>query len=100
MPSTPPPAHQRAPRLTESELHQALDELDAKIKTLHNRAHATAAGSPNTYEQHAAALEAKRALLAQQLGQSPTPTDGSEPGVWSQIKRGIDGLREDLRNIL
>ncbi|GAA4357195.1 hypothetical protein GCM10023185_21740 [Hymenobacter saemangeumensis] len=100
MPSTPPPAHQRAPQLSESELRQALDELDAKIKTLHNRAHATAAGSPNTYQEHAAALETKRALLAEQLGQAPTPADGSEPGVWGQIKRGIDGLREDLRNIL
>jgi hypothetical protein len=100
MPSTPPPEHQRAPRLSESELRQALDELDAKIRTLHNRAHATVAGSPNTYEEHAAALEAKRALLARQLGDAPTPADGSEPGVWSQIRRGIDTLRDDLRNIL
>ena len=100
MPSTPPPEHQRAPRLSENELRQALDELDAKIKTLHNRANATAAGSPNTYEEHAAALETKPALLAEQLGQSPTPADGSEPSIWNQIKQGIDGLREDLRRIL
>jgi len=100
MPSTPPPSHQRAPQLSEAALRQALDELDAKIKTLHNRAHATAAGSPNTYQEHAAALETKRALLAEQLGQAPTPADGSEPGVWSNIKRGIDALRDDLRTIL
>jgi hypothetical protein len=100
MSSTPSPDHQRAPRLSESELRQALDELDAKIKTLYNRSHATAAGSPNTYQEHAASLEAKRTLLAEQLGQAPTPPDGSEPSVWNQIRRGIDGLREDLRTIL
>lgn len=100
MSSTPSPDAQRPPQLSEYSLRQALGELDAKIKTLHNRAHATAAGSTNTYEAHAEALEAKRARLAEQLGQSPTPADGSEPSVWEQIRRGIDGLREDLRKIL
>jgi hypothetical protein len=100
MNSTPAPDHQRAPRLSEAELRQALDELDTKIRTLHNRAHATAAGSPNTYETHATSLEAKRARLAEQLGQYPTPADGSEPSVWTQIRRGIDTLRDDLRTIL
>jgi hypothetical protein len=100
MSSTPAPAHQRAPRLSETELRQALDELDAKIKTLHNRVQATAAGSPNTYQQHAASLEAKRALLVQQLGSAPAPADGSEPSVWAQISNGITTLRDDLRNIL
>jgi len=100
MPSTPGPDAQRPPHLSASALHQALTELDAKIKTLHNRAHATAAGSANTYEAHAVALEAKRARLAEQLGQAPAPTDGSEPGVWPQIRRGIEALREDLRNVL
>lgn len=94
----------RAPRLTESELHQALDELDAKIKTLRNRAHATAAGSPSTYQQHADVLEAKRAGLVLQLGQSPAPADGAEAsaeaGVWAQIRRGIESLRDDIRAIL
>ena len=100
MSSTPTPDHQRAPQLSEAALRQALDELDAKIKTLHARAQATAAGSPSTHQQHAASLEAKRALLVQQLGQAPTPADGSEPGIWGQISNGISMLRDDLRNIL
>ena len=94
------PTHPRAPRLSELELRQALDELDAKIQTLHNRVHATAAGSSNTYQQHAEALETKRAQLAEQLGQAPAPADGSEPGVWSQIRRGIETLRDDVKAIL
>ncbi|MCC3155483.1 hypothetical protein Q3A66_20675 [Hymenobacter sp. BT770] len=98
MSSTPGPDAQRPPQLSEHALRQALSELDAKIQTLHNRAHATAAGSPNTYQAHAEALEAKRARLAQQLVQAPA--DGSEPSVWAQILRGIESLREDLRNIL
>ena len=58
------PVNPRAPRLSESDLRQALDELDAKIQTLHNRVQATTAGSANTYQQHADALETKRAQLA------------------------------------
>ena len=100
MSSTPPPDAQRPPQLSEHSLRQALAELDTKIQTLHNRAHATAAGSTNTYEAHAEALEAKRARLAEQLVHAPTPADGSEHNVWNQIRRGIDGLREDLRKIL
>ena len=100
MSSTPGPDAQRPPLLSEHALRQALGELDAKIQTLHNRAHATAAGSSNTYQAHAEALEAKRARLAQQLVQAPAPADGSEPSVWAQILRGIENLREDLRNIL
>ena len=94
------PQHPRTPHLSEPKLSQALEELNAKIKTLRNRAHATAAGSPNTYQQHADALEVKRADLARQLGQSPAPTDGSEPGVWEQIRRGIEKLSKDIRAIL
>ena len=100
MSSTPAPDAQRPPQLSEHDLRQALAELDAKIRTLHNRAHATAAGSTNTYEAHAVSLEAKRALLAEQLSQAPAPADGSQPSVWDQIRRGIDALREDVRNIL
>jgi hypothetical protein len=92
--------HPRAPQLSEAELRQSLSELDAKIQTLRNRAHATAAGSPNTYQQHAEALETKRAQLAEQLGQAPAPADGSEPSVWSQIKRGIESLSDDVKAIL
>ncbi|WP_426062093.1 hypothetical protein [Hymenobacter sp. B1770] len=101
MSSTPGPDAQRPPQLSVHDLHQALAELDAKIRTLHNRAHATAAGSPNTYQAHAEALEAKRARLAEQLGAAPSsPADGSEPSVWGQVRRGIESLREDLRKIL
>ena len=86
----PTPAHPDSPRdphLAEAPLRLALDELDAKIQTLRNRAHATA-------------LEAKRARLAEQLSEAPAPTDGPEPSVWAQIRRGIDGLRDDVRAIL
>ena len=92
--------HPRAPHLTETELRQALAELDNKIQTLRKRAHATAAGSPSTYQQHADALEAKRAGLAGQLGQAPASADGPEPGVWAQIRRGIEALADDVRAIL
>ena len=95
IPETP-----RDPRLSETALRQALDELDAKIKTLHNRAHATAAGSPNTYTAHAAALEAKRARLAEQLGQAPAPASGPEPSAWDHIRRGIETLRDDVQAVL
>ncbi|MDB5234504.1 MAG: hypothetical protein JWR44_1497 [Hymenobacter sp.] len=94
------PMHPRAPRLSETELRQALDELDAKIQTLRNRAHATAAGSPNTYQQHADALETKRAQLAEQLGRASTSGDGAEPSVWAQIKSGIEKLGDDVRAVL
>jgi hypothetical protein len=92
------PLHPRAPQLSEADLRQALDELDAKIKTLYNRAHATAAGSPNTYAQHAEALEAKRAQLAEQLGQAPA--DGADSGLLAQIRHGIEALRDDVRGLL
>ncbi|HEX8326186.1 MAG TPA: hypothetical protein VF629_01510 [Hymenobacter sp.] len=94
------PAHPRAPQLSEAELRKSLTELDAKIQTLRNRTHATAAGSPNTYQQHADALEIKRAQLADQLNQSPAPADGSEPSVWTQIRRGIESLGNDVKAIL
>ncbi len=93
----PESAASPAPHLSATHLRQALDELDAKIHTLRQRAHATAAGSPATYQAHADALEAKRARLAAQLELGP---DGqSEPGAWASIWRGIENLREDLRNI-
>ncbi|GAC1591722.1 MAG: hypothetical protein NVS3B25_11420 [Hymenobacter sp.] len=96
----PTPNHPRAPRLSEPELRQALEELDAKIKTLHNRAHATAAGSPNTYQQHAGALETKRAQLAEQLRHASPAAAGHEPSTWEQIQLGIEELRKDLRDLL
>ena len=99
MPTITIPDFPRDPHLSEKALHQALDELDAKIKTLHNRAHATVAGSPNTYQAHAVALEAKRARLAEQLSQAPTPASGPAPNVWTQIRRGIETLNDDVKAI-
>ncbi|RPD45043.1 hypothetical protein DNI29_20355 [Hymenobacter sediminis] len=110
MATTPSPEHMRAPaHLTAEDLRQALTELDAKIQTLRNRAHATTANSQNTYNQHADALEAKRARLVERLGpDAPTPTasDKSATGpdqdrsAWDEIWHGIENLRQDLRNII
>ena len=88
--------------LTAGTLQLALDELDGKIKTLRNRVHATTAGSQNTYHEHIASLEAKRTKLAAQLSAHPATDSGaSEPhSAWEEIMRGIDNLRDDLRNIL
>ncbi|AMJ65109.1 hypothetical protein [Hymenobacter sp. PAMC 26628] len=87
------------PHLSAADLRRALDELDAKIHTLRQRAYATAAGSPATYQAHADALEAKRARLATQLTEHAS-AGAAEPGAWASIWRGIEALREDLRNIL
>lgn len=98
MTTTTAPDSSRDPHLSEAALRQALNELDTKIQTLRNRAHATATGSPNTYQQHADALEAKRTRLAGQLGQ--VPADDSAPSIWAQIRRGIEALHDDVRAIL
>ena len=90
----------RDPHLSAANLHLALDELDAKIRTLHHRAHATAAGSDNTYEAHAAALEAKRARLAAQLTQAAPPPPGSESGTWQQLRQDIENLGHDVQALL
>lgn len=90
----------RDPQLSAANLHLALDELDAKIRTLHNRAHATAAGSTNTYEAHATALEAKRARLAAQLTQAGASPPGSEPGTWQQLRHDIESLGHDVQALL
>ncbi|MDO7851460.1 hypothetical protein [Hymenobacter convexus] len=92
------PTHPRAPQLSEADLRQALDELDAKIQTLRNRAHATAAGSASTHQQHADALETKRAQLAAQLGQHEA--GGADSGLLHTIRRGIESLRDDVRGLL
>ena len=96
------PTQPRAPHLSEADLRQALSDLDTKIQTLRNRANATAAGSPSTYQQHADALETKRAGLAEQLdqGHTPAPADGAVPDAWTHIRRGIDSLGDDLRKLL
>lgn len=102
MASTPAPDRQRAPFLSARDLRQALTELDAKIKTLHQRAGATAAGSPATYEQHAASLEAKRAKLAAQLDQAPAaaPEAEAETSVWDPLQRGVAALRDEVQKLL
>ncbi|GAA3953507.1 hypothetical protein [Hymenobacter algoricola] len=101
---TPTPENVRVPQhLNEEELRLALDELNGKIKTLQNRAHATTATSQNTYHEHIAALEAKRTKLATLLGPRTAPgtTSPERPTTaWDEIRRGIDNLRDDLRNIL
>ncbi|WP_048825708.1 hypothetical protein [Hymenobacter sp. DG25B] len=92
--------------LSDADLRQALEELNGKIKTLRNRAHATTANSPHTYHEHIAALEVKRAKLAAQLG--PTPNSGTtapatndtDRSTWDEIWRGIENLRDDLRHII
>lgn len=104
----PAPNHMRVPEhLSEAALHQALEELNSKIKTLRNRAHATTATSQHTYHQHIAALEVKRAKLAERLG--PSAAAGSQPAppanpadrtTWDEIWQGIENLRDDLRNII
>ncbi|MFD1469473.1 hypothetical protein ACFQ48_14690 [Hymenobacter caeli] len=93
------PAAAPAPHLSAADLRLALEELDAKIHTLRQRAHATAAGSPATYQAHADALEAKRARLAAQLTEH-ADAGAAEPGTWASIWRGVEALREDLRNLL
>lgn len=100
MSATTIPDFPRDPRLSETALRRALDELDAKIKTLYNRAHATVSGSPNTYHAHAVALEAKRVRLAEQLNHSPASASGPEPSVWTQIRQGIETLGDDVKAVL
>jgi hypothetical protein len=98
---TPKPEHMRAPsHLSDAELRQALDELDSKIKILNARANATAAGSPHHYHEHAAALETKRAKLADQLDSVSKNGHDESGGVWTDIKRGIDTLRDDISKLL
>jgi hypothetical protein len=100
---TPNPDHMRAPRhLSTAELQTALDELDSKIKTLNARANTTAAGAPHHYHEHIAALEVKRRQLGEQLGAADrdTPADDDRSGsVWTDLKRGIDTLREDISRL-
>ncbi|SNR91080.1 MULTISPECIES: hypothetical protein [Hymenobacter] len=104
MSTTPSPEHVRVPEhLSADSLRQALEELDAKIQTLHNRANATTAASHNTYLQHAAALEVKRSKLAARLSESSdskTDSSDSDRSTWGEIWHGIENLRNDLRNII
>ena len=99
----PNPDRMRAPHhLSDAELQQALDELDTKIKTLSARANATAAGTPHHYHEHIAALEVKRGQLSAQLGdatRNASADDDRSGTVWTDLKRGIDTLREDISKL-
>ncbi|MCR5889423.1 hypothetical protein LRS06_16930 [Hymenobacter sp. J193] len=107
MSHTPSPQHMRVPEnLSDAHLRQALTELDEKIKTLRNRAHATTANSTHTYHEHIAALEVKRAKLLERLGPadaaaaSGTGADHANRSTWEEIWQGVENLRNDLRNLI
>jgi hypothetical protein len=90
------PENMRAPEhLNEKEIRQSLEELDAKIKVLQGRANATTADSPHTYHEHIAALEAKRALIAQKLENSSSATEST----WQEIKNSLDDLAEGIKKL-
>ncbi|PSR52238.1 hypothetical protein AHMF7605_01220 [Adhaeribacter arboris] len=91
------PDHMRAPaHLSRAEIEQSLEELDSKIKVLQGRAHATTADSNHTYHEHIAGLEKKRALLAQKLGTTQDETSNT----WTDIKNGLQNLKDEIRNML
>ena len=91
------PENMRAPeRLSEKEIRQSLDELDSKIKTLQAKTHATTADSNHTFHEHIAALEKKRALIAEKLN---SPEQKSQ-SAWDEIKKKIDHLGEDLKGLI
>ncbi|WBA42288.1 hypothetical protein [Hymenobacter canadensis] len=104
MSTLPSPEHVRPPQnLSDASLRLALTELESKIQTLRNRAHATTAGAPHTYHEHIASLEAKRQKLQERLGTAPaTPETNvhSDRSAWDEIWQGIENLRQDLRNII
>ncbi len=87
----------RAPaHLSRAEIKQSLEELDNKIKVLQGRAHATTADSNHTYHEHIAGLEKKRALLVQQLD----TTQDESSSTWTDIKNGLQNLKEEIRHML
>lgn len=87
----------RAPaHLSRAEIQQSLEELDNKIKILQGRAHATTADSNHTYHEHIAGLEKKRALLAQKL----EATQDETSNTWTDIKNGLQNLKDEIRNML
>lgn len=91
------PENMRAPeRLTRAEIAQSLEELDNKIKVLQGRAHATTVDSNHTYHEHIAGLEKKRTLLVAKLGS----TQDEESSTWSDIKHGLQNLKDEIKNLL
>ncbi len=94
----PKPENVRAPEnLSTNEIRKSLEELDNKIKVLQGRAHATTVDSNHTYHEHIAALEKKRALIAEKLNQSNDNDAGSS--TWTDIKNSIESLTNDIKKI-
>ncbi|MDX5420340.1 MAG: hypothetical protein LPK09_14090 [Hymenobacteraceae bacterium] len=90
------PENMRAPNnLTREEIQKSLDELDHKIKILKGRVNATAADSNHTYHEHIAALEAKRELIAQKLGDQE-----DTQSKWQGLRDGLDNLKKDMDDLL
>ncbi|MBD1398665.1 hypothetical protein H9Q13_15945 [Pontibacter sp. JH31] len=89
------PENMRAPKnLTREEIEKSLDELDHKIKILKGRVNATAADSNHTYHEHIAALEAKRELIAQKLGDQE-----DTQSKWQGLRDGLDNLKKDMDDL-
>jgi archaellum component FlaC len=90
------PENMRAPaHLNAQEVKKSLEELDSKIKVLQAKLNGTTADSPHTFHEHIAALEAKRALIAQKLTQSDTASDNT----WADIKKHVEELAESIKKI-
>lgn len=90
------PENMRAPDgLTKGEVQKSLDELDSKIKTLRGRLNATTAGSSNTYQEHITALERKRELIVDKMGD---PNNQQEH--WNSLHRNIYDLHSEADNML
>jgi soluble cytochrome b562 len=88
------PESMRAPNnLSREDVRKSLDELDNKIKVLKGRANATTADSNNTYNEHIAALEKKRELIAQKVN-----TKEQDSSTWQDLRNGIDKLKSDVDN--
>ncbi|WP_242928583.1 hypothetical protein [Pontibacter vulgaris] len=89
------PENMRAPdNLSRAEIQKSLEELDSKIKTLRAKVNATAADSNHTYHEHIAALEAKRHLIANKLGDAE-----DTHSKWQELKDGLDNLKNDLNKL-
>ena len=90
------PEHMRAPKkLSRSEIHKSLEELDSKIKVLKGRANATTADSKHTYHEHIAGLEHKRSLIAEKLAE----TDEKSEAWWDDLVKGVDNLRNEIKKL-
>lgn len=88
------PESMRAPNnLSREDVQRSLDELDNKIKVLKGRANATTADSNNTYHEHIAALERKRELISQKMGEKE-----QNSSTWQDLRNGIEKLKNDVDN--